>query len=76
MSELKHISVVAVGNPDGNGGVGEIAMYNSPQFNVRHDIHPGLGDNSYYFSVKIEKNYTVYKLIKNKVRSKGALRDG
>ena len=76
MSELKHISVVAVGNPDGNGGVGEIAMYNSPQFNVRHDIHPGLGDNSYYFSVKIENNYTVYKLIKNNVRSKGAFRDG
>lgn len=76
MSELRNISVVAIGNPDGSSGVGEIVMYNSPQFNVKHDNQPGLNDNSYFFSIKIENNYTVYKLIKNNVRSNGAVRGG
>ena len=76
MSELRNISVVAIGNPDGSSGVGEIVMYNSPQFNVKHDNQPGLNDNSYFFSIKIEKNYTVYKIIKNNVRSNGAVRGG
>lgn len=76
MSEIKNISVLAVGNPAGNAGVGPIVMYNNPQFNVENDTHGGLGDNDYYFSVKIDNNYTIYKLIKNNVRSLQAVRGG
>ena len=76
MADIKYISVLAVGNPDGNAGVGPIVMFNNPQFNVENDTHGGLSDNDYYFSVKIENNYTVYKLIKNKVNSFQATRDG
>lgn len=76
MADIKYISVLAVGNPAGNAGVGPIVMYNNPQFNVENDTHGGLSDNDYYFSVKIENNYTVYKLIKNNVRSLQAIRAG
>lgn len=76
MADIKYISVLAVGNPAGNAGVGPIVMFNNPQFNVENDTHGGLGDNNYYFSVKIENNYTVYKLIKNNVRSLQAIRAG
>lgn len=76
MADIKYISVLAVGNPAGNAGVGPIVMFNNPQFNVENDTHGGLSDNDYYFSVKIENNYTVYKLIKNNVRSLQATRAG
>lgn len=76
MADIKYISVLAVGNPAGNAGVGPIVMFNNPQFNVENDTHGGLSDNDYYFSVKIENNYTVYKLIKNNVRSLQAIRAG
>lgn len=76
MAEIKNISVVTIGNPDGSSGVGEIALYNNPQFKLTHDIHPGLDGNSYYFSIKIESNYTIYKIIKNNVRSNAAIRGG
>lgn len=76
MADIKNISVLAVGNPAGNAGVGPIVMFNNPQFNVENDTHGGLSDNDYYFSVKIENNYTVYKLIKNNVRSLQAIRAG
>lgn len=76
MADIKYISVLAVGNPAGNAGVGPIVMFNNPQFNVENDTHGGLSANDYYFSVKIENNYTVYKLIKNNVRSLQAIRAG
>lgn len=76
MADFKQISVLASGNPAGNAGVGPIVMFNNPQFDVNNDTHGGLGDNDYYFSLKIEENYTVYKLIKNNVRSFQAVRGG
>lgn len=76
MADFKQISVLASGNPAGNAGVGPIVIFNNPQFEVGNDTHGGLGDNDYYFSLKIERNYTVYKLIKNNVRSFQAVRGG
>lgn len=76
MTEIKHISVQAAGNPNGSDGVAPITLYNNPQFEIHNDTHGGLNDNAYYFTIKIEKSYTIYKIIKNNVRSYQAIRGG
>lgn len=76
MEMKKHISVLATGNPASGSGVAPIVMSNNPQFNVEFETHGGLDNNAFYFTVKIENNYTIYKLIKNNVRSNGAFRGG
>lgn len=76
MADIKWISVQAAGNPNGSDGVAPITMFNNPQFEVNNDTHGGLGGNDHYFSVVIENNFTVYKIIKNNVRSNQSIRGG
>lgn len=76
MADIKWISVQSAGNPNGSDGVAPITMFNNPQFEVNNDTHGGLGGNDHYFSVVIENNFTVYKIIKNNVRSNQSIRGG
>lgn len=76
MADIKWISVQSAGNPNGSDGVAPITMFNNPQFEVNNDTHGGLGGNDHYFSIVIENNFTVYKMIKNNVRSNQSIRGG
>lgn len=72
----KFISVKVSGNPDPNGGFGPLIMFNNPRFELKDVFYGGFESNSYYFSIRIDQSQVVYKIIKNNVRSHGAIRAG
>lgn len=72
----KFISVKVSGNPDPNGGFGPLIMFNNPRFELKDVFYGGFESNSYYYSIRIEQSQIVYKIIKNNVRSHGAIRAG
>ena len=72
----KFISVKVSGNPAPNGGFGPLIMFNNPRFELKDVFYGGFESNSYYFSICIDQSQVVYKIIKNNVRSHGAIRAG
>jgi hypothetical protein len=76
MSDVKNISVKVCGNPQAAGGFMPISTFNSPNFQVLDVVYGGFHMNSYFFSIKIEPTQTIYKIIKNNVRSNGSVRQG
>lgn len=72
----KFISVKVSGNPDPNGGFGPLIMFKNPRFELKDVFYGGFESNSYYYSIRIEQSQVVYKIIKNNVRSHGAIRAG
>lgn len=72
----KIISVKVSGNPDPNGGFGSLVMINNPRFELKDVFYGGFESNSFYYSIRIEQSQVVYKIIKNNVRSHGAIRAG
>lgn len=76
MATQKYISVRVCGNPHSNSGFDLLVLVNSPSFEIKDKVYNGFAENSYFFSVIIEKTKVVYKLIKNNVRSHGASREG
>lgn len=72
----KFISVKVSGNPAPNGGFGPLIMFNNPRFELKDVFYGGFESNSYYFSIRIDQSQVVYKIIKNNVRSYGAIRAG
>lgn len=72
----KFISVKVSGNPAPNGGFGPLIMFNNPRFELKDVFYGGFESNSYYFSIRIDQSQVVYKIIKNNVRSHGAIRAG
>lgn len=73
---INSISVKVCGNPDSNSGFVPLLLFNSPSFAVEDQFYVGFDNCSYFFSMKVETNQTVYKLIKNNVKSFGASRAG
>ena len=53
-----------------------MVIFNSPSIEIKDNFYTGFDANSYFFTIKIEKNQVVYKLIKNNVSSLGASRQG
>lgn len=51
-------------------------MFNNPRFELKDVFYGGFESNSYYFSIRIDQSQVVYKIIKNNVRSHGAIRAG
>ena len=76
MTNIKNISVFAIGNPNSTNGVCPLVFYNNPQFDLANSSEKGFQGNLYYFTVKIAKNYTVYQLTKNNVKSNNGNRGG
>ena len=76
MASNKQISVKICGNPESNSGFMILLLFNSPSFQIDDVLYSGFDVNSFYFTIKIEADKVVYKLIKNKVRSYGAFREG
>ena len=72
----KFISVKVSGNPDPNGGFGSLIMFNNPRFELKDVFYGGFESNSFYYSIRIDQSQVVYKIIKNNVRSHGAIRAG
>jgi len=73
---INHISVKVCGNPDSNSGFVPILLFNSPSFAVEDQFYVGFDNCSYFYTIKTTKSQTIYKLIKNNVRSYGAARAG
>lgn len=76
MANTNQISLKVCGNPDANGGFQPMVIFNSPSIEIKDTFYAGFDANSYFFTIKIEKNQVVYKLIKNNVSSLGASRQG
>lgn len=73
---INHISVKVSGNPDSNSGFVPILLFNSPSFAVDDQFYVGFDNCSYFYTIKTTKVQTIYKLVKNNVRSYGATRAG
>ncbi|SPY34980.1 Zinc finger, C2H2 type [Porphyromonas cangingivalis] len=76
MANTNQISLKVCGNPDANSGFQPMVIFNSPSIEIKDTVYAGFDANSYFFTIKIEKNQVVYKLIKNNVSSLGASRQG
>lgn len=76
MANINQISLKVCGNPDANSGFQTMAIFNSPSIEIKDNFYTGFDANSYFFTIKIEKNQVVYKLVKNNVSSLGASRQG
>lgn len=70
------ISVKVCGNPESSGGFGPILLLNNPSFVVEDQFYVGFDKNSFFFTITTYQTQTVYKLVKNNVRSSGAFRAG
>uniref|UniRef100_UPI00402710CA hypothetical protein n=2 Tax=Prevotella sp. TaxID=59823 RepID=UPI00402710CA len=70
------ISVKVCGNPESSGGFGPILLLNNPSFVVEDQFYVGFDKNSFFFTITTQPTQTVYKLVKNNVRSSGAFRAG
>lgn len=64
------------GNPESSGGFGPILLLNNPSFVVEDQFYVGFDKNSFFFTITTYPTQTVYKLVKNNVRSSGAFRVG
>ena len=76
MAYNHNISVKVCGNPESRGGFGPILLLNNPSFVVEDQFYVGFDKNSFFFTITTYPTQTVYKLVKNNVRSSGAFRVG
>ena len=76
MAYNQNISVKVCGNPESSGGFGPILLLNNPSFVVEDQFYVGFDKNSFFFTITTYQTQTVYKLVKNNVRSSGAFRAG
>ena len=76
MALNQYISVKVCGNPDSNSGFVPILLFNSPSFAVEDQFYVGFDNCSYFYTIKTTKSQTIFKLVKNNVRSYGAARAG
>lgn len=76
MAYNHNISVKVCGNPESSGGFGPILLLNNPSFVVEDQFYVGFDKNSFFFTITTNPTQTVYKLVKNNVRSSGAFRIG
>ncbi len=76
MAYNHNISVKVCGNPESSGGFGPILLLNNPSFVVEDQFYVGFDKNSFFFTITTNPTQTVYKLVKNNVRSSGAFRVG
>lgn len=76
MTNTNQISLKICGNPDANSGFQPMVIFNSPLIEIKDTVYAGFDANSYFFTIRIEKNQVVYKLVKNNVSSLGASRQG
>ncbi|MBQ8366043.1 MAG: C2H2-type zinc finger protein [Bacteroidaceae bacterium] len=76
MTYNKQISVKVCGNPESNSGFMPLVLFNSPSFQIPDIMYSGFDANSFFFTIKIEADQVVYKIIKNNVNSYGAFREG
>ena len=78
MENPKYISVKVFGNPDSHSGAEKVGfiLCNNAKFDFKEPTYAGFQDNSFYFSISIESDCIVFKLIKNNVRSFNSVREG
>ena len=76
MAYNHNISVKVCGNPESSGGFGPILLLNNPSFVVEDQFYVGFDKNSFFLTITTYQTQTVYKLVKNNVRSSGAFRVG
>lgn len=76
MAFNQYISVKVCGNPDSNSGFVPILLFNNPSFAVEDLFYVGFDNCSYFYTIKMTKTQTIYKIVKNNVRSYGAARAG
>ncbi len=74
----KYVSLQVTGNPDPNGGYRPIVLFNivGEMIPVNENDYPGFSQNPFFFTFRIEDKRTLYTLVRNKVKSHGASRDG
>ena len=76
MAQNQYISVKVCGNPDSNSGFTPLLLFNNPSFAVEDSFYVGFDKCSHFYTIKTTQTQTIYKLIKNNVRSYGAARPG
>ncbi len=76
MALNQYIAVKAYGNPEANSGFTPLLLVNNPSFTIEDQFYVGFDNCSYFYTIKTMPTQTVFKLVKNNVRSFGAARLG
>lgn len=71
-----NISVKVCGNPDSNAGFQPLILFNSPRIDIQDKGYAGFDNCPFFFTIRKYADRSVYKLVKNNVRSHGATRAG
>lgn len=74
MAQNQYISLKVSGRPDASGGYNPLILFNNPAFEIEDQDYVGFDNNSYFYSIKDFEKFTVYKLVKNNVRSYNGIR--
>ena len=72
----KIISVIVSGNPDSNSGFNKLVFYNNPNFDIEDKNYVGFEGCPHFYTIKMTPTHVIFKLVKNNVRSHGAVRPG
>lgn len=72
----KIISVIVSGNPDSNSGFNKLVLFNNPNFDIEDKIYVGFEGCPHFYTIKATPTHMIFKLVKNNVRSHGAVRPG
>ena len=74
MAQNQYISLKVSGRPDSSGGYNSLILFNNPAFVIEDQDYVGFDNNSYFYSIKDFEKFTVYKLVKNNIRSYNGIR--
>jgi len=72
----KIISVIVSGNPDSNSGFNKLILFNNPNFDIADPVYSGFEACPHFYTIQMTPTHTIFKLVKNNVRSLGAVRPG
>lgn len=72
----QYISVKISGNQIASTGFVPLLLFNNPDINIPDKGYVGFDNCSYFYTITITESHYIFKLVKNNVRSSGAIRPG
>lgn len=72
----QYISVKVSGNQIASTGFVPLLLYNNPDIDIPDKGYVGFDNCSYFYTITTSESQNIFKLVKNNVRSAGAIRPG
>lgn len=72
----QYISIKVSGNQIASTGFVPLLLYNNPDIDIPDKGYVGFDNCSYFYTITTSESQNIFKLVKNNVRSAGAIRPG